>query len=291
MRFEGDHSKMEKYRRKAYELVSVSGADYERIKAENARVLAMAADKDRNTDLGSKLPSYAALEHCIDERLDLWHRIIRSYAEMYQQNPMLNKWCLLASIVGETLLLPSVRRGAAMLQDSDSQLPAELRQALESWVASFLLTNVAVYKDIISAHLAFYASDTEAMAELPGYFQQLLPLWLRAKREYNERNSIDANRLLIDREQGEVATAIFLQFPDGMKFITSTGKLEWPRLFKEFALKADLNPYWPDPTLSYAPAEPRTSWLHRGYDAYLRWVAKSDNGVERHLQFLTMSKL
>ncbi len=281
---------MEKYKRMAFELVSVSRTDYERMKTENAHVLAMAAE-DKNTKFGTMLPSFTAFKDCIDERLNLWRRIIRCYARTYEQNPLLNKWCLLGSVAGETAMFPGARNAVATLRKSGTLLPVELCRALQSWVTCFLLTNFAIYEDIYSAHLAFHAGDTDAMGELPGYFQQLLPLWIRAKDEHHECISVDANRLLVDREQVEVCTPIFLKFPDGMKFITATGKMEWPRLFKKYALKADMDPQWPDIAISYAPAEPRTSWLRRGCDAYLRWVAKSDNGVERYLKSLNASKL
>ncbi len=280
---------MEKYRRKALELVSVSGAEYEKLKAENARVLEIAANKDPGTPLGTTLPSFAAIQGSIDRRLQLWNQLVHSYAHMYQQNPMLNKFCLLVAIASATVLLPGIRHAVVILRQRD--LPAELRRVLESWVTCFFTANFAIYQDIYSAHLAFHASDENALAELPGYYQQLLPLWTRAKKERCERNAIDANRLFVDRAEEEVGTPIFLLFPEGMKFITSTGKMQWPRLFKDQALKADLNPYWPDPSASFAPVEPKTTWLRQSYDVFLRWLEKSDDGVEKFFQSMNASKL
>lgn len=223
---------MEKYKRKAFELVSVGGAEYQRLKAENERVLALAAKSDPGTPLGASLPSFLALQGSIDRRLELWEEFIYSYARMYKQDPLLNKWCLLAAIVSWVQLLPGARCGVEMLRQSEVELPKELRRMFESWVTGFFMTNFAIYQDIYSAHLAFHAKDADALAELPGYFQQLLPLWKRAKQENCERNSVDANRLLVDREQDEVVTPIFLLFPEGMQFLTSTGTMQWPKIFK-----------------------------------------------------------
>ncbi len=281
---------MEKYRRKAFELISVSGAEYEKLKAENARVLEIAANKDPGTPLGTTLPSFAAIQGSIDRRLQLWEQFTHSYARMYQQDPLLNKWCLLVAIASATVLLPDTRGGVEILCQSEGELPKELRRAFESWVTCLFLTNFAIYEDTISAHLAFHADDTDAMAELPGYFQKLLPLWQQTKKEKSECNAVDANRLIFAWEQYDIVTPIFLLFPEGMQFVSSTGKLQWPRIFKEEALKANLNPHWPDPTVSYGPAEPRARWLLQVYDVFLCWVEKGDN-IEKFFQSLSRSKL
>jgi len=196
------------------------------------------------------------------ERVQIWHRILHVYSTIFQTDRDFY-WIMYGYIAGKTEMLPSVEAITKMLLSTDQSIDPPLKRSLQSFVTAFYLGNFAIFDDICRAHVIFLREGIEGVkrAKLPSLLEKSFELIDCGKRNQCKQDIIEGNQLIIDQEQIEILTPIFLSFPDGMSFITSTGAFQFPPLFHKRAKQHKLDIFWPDTSKSYAPVQPRVWWL------------------------------